>query len=216
MTVNVTDAVTTGEAVTVVIVIAVAPIETVTITEPVTLTTDNPGISVSDGGTVAESVSIHLAAVGEVAPSVVDGANIGEINSLVTDDPVLSVSDAVTTGEVLPSAAVIELQQFKVNSVTVTYVRRADWLDTIVDENLDGTTIRNRWRGHRWQSNAMTAAEFDTLFALQGQKVVLTTTNYSDRNADYKIYYDAELLNIRAAHRGPVREDILIEFRVRV
>jgi hypothetical protein len=106
-------------------------------------------------------------------------------------------------------------QVFKINGTTLARIVKADWLEAILAESLAGGTILGRWKGHAWQTEAMAAAEYDTLFALQGRRVSLTTTNYSNLNGDYKTYFEAVLLNIEAAHPGPIRQGVRVEFQVR-
>ncbi len=106
-------------------------------------------------------------------------------------------------------------QVFQVNGTTITALVKADWGDEIIDDDLAGQSIRNRWKMHVLQTEAMTAAEYDTLYALQGQKVTLTTTNYRNRNGDYKTYYDAVFLGIEAGHMGPIRQNVRAMLAVR-
>lgn len=107
-------------------------------------------------------------------------------------------------------------QDFKINGTTLAYVMTGEWREVEVDSALDGQTVHNRWREHVWQTGVMETSEFDGLYALEGQKVAIVTTNYANRNGDYKQYYGAELRRITARHVALNMEQLRCEFRVRL
>lgn len=107
-------------------------------------------------------------------------------------------------------------QVFGVNGTTINYVVNAQWIERPEDDYLNGQTVRNRWRTHTWQTEVMSASEFNTLYALEGQQVTITTVDYEDRTGNYKTYYGAELRSIGGDHDGPNFQNILIEFLVKV
>ena len=107
-------------------------------------------------------------------------------------------------------------QQHDINGTNVNHVT-AVWSDRPVNSFLNGKTTANRWRSHRWTSNVMTESEFNTLEALEGQTVSITTTKYSDRNnTNYVTYYDVKFLSITGTHSGPRFEGVSMEFAVLV
>lgn len=109
------------------------------------------------------------------------------------------------------------MQDFKLNASTFNRITRADWQDESAGVGLDGTTARLRWVRHVWSApEAMTAAEYDSLFALQGQRVTLTTTNYNERNGDYISYYGAICERVDGQHVGPIVVGVVAEFKVRL
>lgn len=108
-------------------------------------------------------------------------------------------------------------QIFKLNATTFARITRADWQDDSAGAGLDGATARQRVVTHTWQaSEGMTAAEFDSLYALEGRRVLLTTTAYSDRNGDFVSYYGAVCRRVEGRHEGPVVVDVQAEFMVRL
>ena len=108
-------------------------------------------------------------------------------------------------------------QDFKINATTFARITHADWADDSAGSGLDGTTARLRWVRHVWSApEGMTAAEYDALFAFQGQRVTLTTTNYEDRNGDFIPYYGAVCERVDGVHSGPVVAGVVAEFRVRL
>lgn len=105
---------------------------------------------------------------------------------------------------------------FRINSTWIVAVI-ANWIDIPAGQFFNGKTSRNRWRRHIWKTNVMTATEFDSIYALQGQRVSIITTDYDDRNnSNYKTYYNAELMRVGGDQNGPRFENIQIEFNVRV
>jgi hypothetical protein len=107
-------------------------------------------------------------------------------------------------------------QIFQINGATLTYVMEANWQEQPAGDFLNGQAAFNRWRRHTLRTNVMTAAEFDTLYALEGQKVSLTTTNYANRNGDYITYYDVEIKSITVQHDGPLMRDIQVDCLIRI
>lgn len=108
-------------------------------------------------------------------------------------------------------------QIFKLNGITFSRVTRADWQDDSAGAGLDGTTARQRWVRHTWQAQeGLTAAEFDSLYALEGQRVALTTTNYSDRNGDFVTYRGASCMRVDGRHEANLVIGVMAEFMVRL
>jgi len=94
-------------------------------------------------------------------------------------------------------------QVHAINGTTVEYIGQPDWIDKPLGGYLAGPTTHDRYRDHIWRTNIMTAAEFDTIFALMGQQVSITTTDYNDRDGDYKTYYNVVLESVDGTHEGP-------------
>jgi len=107
-------------------------------------------------------------------------------------------------------------QTFQINGSNLTYIAGADWPDQAGTQALDGDAPLLRWRRHVWSTNVMSASEWDTLAALEGQKVSITTTDYSDRNSDYATYYGCDFERLSGRHEGPVFVDVRAEFMVRI
>lgn len=107
-------------------------------------------------------------------------------------------------------------QIFKINGTTLSHITNGDWDETPETGYFNGKTPKNRWRPHRLSTDGMPASEYNTLFALLGQKVSLTTTNYADRNGDYRTYYGVDFQSIRGEHDGPIFRGVVAEFLVSV
>lgn len=107
-------------------------------------------------------------------------------------------------------------QIFALNGQTITNMMEANWEENPVANPLAGGTVFNRVRLHRWQTNVLTAAEFETILGRLGQAVSLTTTDYTNPNGDYVTYYGATLDTLAGEHSGPVYVGVTAEFRVRV
>jgi hypothetical protein len=106
-------------------------------------------------------------------------------------------------------------QQHYLNGAAINYINKPDWIDE-GSPVLNGETVFNRWRRHTWRAEVMPVSEFNTVYALEGQTVSLTTTDYSDRNGDYVTYYGARVTNVTGRQSGPLMTDVTIEFLVRV
>ena len=107
-------------------------------------------------------------------------------------------------------------QVFALNGVTYAYIEEAKWLENDQGKALDGEAVHNRWRGHSWLTQIMPISEFDVLYALEGQKVVITTTDYEDRNGDYKVYYVADLRQVFSRHVSQNMQQLQCEFLIRL
>ena len=109
-------------------------------------------------------------------------------------------------------------QVFRINSTEISRITHGDWLDEPGDaQALDGVTPLARWRRHTWRAEVLSAAEWNTLAALEGQKVSITTPDYGDRNAaDYVSYYGADFERLEGRHEGPVMMGVSADFLVRV
>lgn len=107
--------------------------------------------------------------------------------------------------------------QHAINGTNVNYVTTPQWIDEPAGGDFfNGKSSHNRWRLHRWESNIMTAAEFNTIYALEGTQVTITTTDYDSRNGDYVTYYVAELKSVSGRHEGPNMASVRADFLVRV
>ena len=111
-------------------------------------------------------------------------------------------------------------QMFQVNGVDYDYITKPDWADESQtgQAGLDGYETLNRWRRLTAMGpEGMPAADFDALFALEGQRVSVTVPDYNDRNgADYKTYYGAVLERVDGRHESINVVGVLCEFRVRI
>ena len=105
---------------------------------------------------------------------------------------------------------------FKINGTTLTYIMKADWQAEPIGQAFDGPQVYSRWHKHIWQTEAMSMSEFATLYALEGQKVNITTTNATDRNADYMTYYGVDFERITARHESQNVANVMCEFLVRL
>lgn len=107
-------------------------------------------------------------------------------------------------------------QTFKINGTSLSYITQAEWGNIELGQALDGGMIIGRWRQHILSTNVMSASEFNTFYALQGQRVTLTTTDYDTPNSDYKTYYEAIFETLEGLHDGPVFLNVQARFRVRL
>lgn len=107
-------------------------------------------------------------------------------------------------------------QIFALNGQILSYIIEATWDESPMASPLAGGTVFNRWRAHRWQTNVMPAAEFETIRGRLGQVVDLTTTDYANPNGDYVTYYGATLEGLTGEHTGPVVVGVQVDFTVRV
>ena len=107
---------------------------------------------------------------------------------------------------------------FKINGTSLTYIVDAQWNERPAGTQYHaGPVPFNRWRGVTLFTEGMTATEFDTLYALEGQRVTTTLPPYNDRNAsDYVTYYAAEIRSVSAEHQGPTMGGVTLEMMVRV
>jgi hypothetical protein len=123
-----------------------------------------------------------------------------------------SITPLITSGLEVAFAA----GSFVVNNTHIERITRGDWTDAPAGVGLDGKTGRQRWVSHVWQSNVMSAEEFNSLYSLEGQKVSIKTTNYADRNGDYITYYGVDFKRISGEHAGPIFTGVTCEFLVRL
>ena len=107
-------------------------------------------------------------------------------------------------------------QIHSLNGTIIQHVAKATWQDKPTAATLDGLNSVSRWRKHTWESNVMIHTEWNFIEAFEGQAVTLTTTNYNDRNAAYKTYYNAILTGIAGNPDGPRVTGIRFEFNVRL
>jgi hypothetical protein len=107
-------------------------------------------------------------------------------------------------------------QIFRLNSTALTRVTRGDWADDPAGSGLDGSMPRQRWVRHTWGADVLSAAEYDLIFAQEGQRVTITTPDYADRNGDYVDYFGALCQRVSGQHEGPVVVGVTAEFLVRL
>lgn len=106
---------------------------------------------------------------------------------------------------------------FKINGTTYNYLVNVAWMDGQPDEALDGTYSYSRWRNLTARADeAMTQAEFDSLFALMGQSISVTCSPYGNPAADYVTYYQARLVRVASRHAGPLHTGVTAEIEVMV
>lgn len=107
-------------------------------------------------------------------------------------------------------------QIFQINGTTITRMLRGDWTDDPAGSGLDGSTPRQRWVRHVWGADVLSAAEYNTLYAAEGQRVTITTPNYADRNGDYVDYFGVLCQRVSGSHDGPVVTNVAVDFLVRL
>jgi hypothetical protein len=108
-------------------------------------------------------------------------------------------------------------QDIALNGVAIPRLTTANWTDDPSSAGLDGSTPRLRWRRVTVGAEVLTAAEFNTIYALEGQRVSVDLPDYSDRNAaNYKRYYGALLQRVSGEHSGPAFAGVTAEFLVRL
>ena len=108
-------------------------------------------------------------------------------------------------------------QIFKINDSSITHINRANWLDRLTSQALDGVNPLRASRTHTWASDAMPASIFDLLSAQEGATVRLTTTDYNERNAtNYVEYPGAVLQSVIGQHAGPEMQGVMATFLVRI
>lgn len=107
---------------------------------------------------------------------------------------------------------------FTINSTTFSTVTRIDWQDDQASPGLDGNTPLLRWRRVIAQAaEVMTAANFNSLYAFEGQRVNITVPPYDDRNnATWKTYRGAICERVSGSHQGNVFVSVTAEFVVRL
>lgn len=105
-----------------------------------------------------------------------------------------------------------------INSTTISRLTRPDWQDTPGDSQaLAGTTSTARWRRLLAAADALSAAEWNALRAVEGQRVTITAPPYADRNAAaWQTYYGAILERLDGRHEGPIVVGVSAEFMVRI
>lgn len=109
-----------------------------------------------------------------------------------------------------------QTQEFEINGAVITHVNRANWVDRLTSQALDGVNPLRASRTHTWAADAMPASIFDLLTVQEGAIVRLRTTNYSDRNGDYAEYPGTVLQSVAAQHAGPEMSGVLVTFLVRI
>lgn len=107
-------------------------------------------------------------------------------------------------------------QVFQINGTNLSYPIKADWQPAPVNQSLNGLTPHDRWTPHTLVAEWMPATEFDTLYGYQGAIVSLTTTNFDNRNSDYKVYFGVEFKSISGEHVGPIFQNVTMEFLIRL
>jgi hypothetical protein len=106
---------------------------------------------------------------------------------------------------------------FKINGITINRITKGDWRDEPANLGLDGMLPRLRWVRHIWSAEVVAASDYNSLYALEGQQMSLTTVNYSDRNsANYQTYYTAICERVEGQHQGNLFNGVTAEFLVRL
>lgn len=107
---------------------------------------------------------------------------------------------------------------FLINGITISRMTKPDWQDSPGDsQSLYGAAPTARWRRLVCPAEALTATEWDTLRALEGQRVSVTAPPYADRNAaSWVTYYGAIFDRLTGSHEGPIHLSVTAEFMVRV
>ena len=106
---------------------------------------------------------------------------------------------------------------FKINGTTYTYLINVQWADSQPAEAFDGTYSYVRWRTLQARGDeAVTQAEFDSLYALEGQAVSVTCSPWENPAADYVTYYQARIKRVASRHAGPLHTGVVAEIEVRV
>jgi hypothetical protein len=104
-----------------------------------------------------------------------------------------------------------------VNGTAIARLTTANWTDDPASAGLDGSTPRLRWVRVTVGAEVLTAAEFNTLYALEGQRVSVDLPPYGDRNnANYKRYFGALCQRVSGEHSGPAFVGVSCDFLVRV
>ena len=105
---------------------------------------------------------------------------------------------------------------YSINGTTIP-VTDSIWQDPPAGQSLAGETIEPRFKPHTWKTNVMTAANFDALYAFEGQQVTLVTNDYADRNnTTFVTYHLAELKAVTGQHSGPLMINVTADFLVRI
>lgn len=107
-------------------------------------------------------------------------------------------------------------QVFQLNGANLTYVMQGHWEPLAIAEALSGQVVFNRYRRHRWQTNVMPVAEYQSLRAVQGRICNITTTDHTNPNSDFATYYGALVESVQGTHTGPVFQNVSVTFMVRV
>lgn len=109
-------------------------------------------------------------------------------------------------------------QQFAINGTVIDRVTRPDWIDEAGDaQNHAGATPLARWRRVTARAEVLSMTEWNTLRAVEGQRVSIAVPPYDDRNAsDYRTYYGAEFVSLEGRQEGPAVTGVAAEFLVRL
>lgn len=106
---------------------------------------------------------------------------------------------------------------FTINSTTFTTITRVDWQDDAASPGLDGHTPLLRWRRLVAQADVMSAANFNSLYAFEGNRCAVTAPPYTNRNATtWQTYQGAICERVSGLHQGNVFTGVSAEFRVRL
>jgi len=103
---------------------------------------------------------------------------------------------------------------FKINGTALTFITGAQWDFKNSTGKLDGQTAVNNFQQHTWGTNVMTEPEFNTLFALQGEKVTIETIDY-DTLSSFTTY-PADFESITATHEGENFVGVSLRFLVSI
>jgi len=101
---------------------------------------------------------------------------------------------------------------FEINSTPLTFIAAAQWNDLNLTSKVDGQVLINNYQRHTWGTNVMAMAEYDLLFALQGQKVSISTIDIDTRNT-FRIY-QAILQDVNGTQAGINMVGVSLRFLV--
>lgn len=109
-------------------------------------------------------------------------------------------------------------QTIQINGTNYTYLVKADWQTDLAGQELAGQTPTERWaRLVLAAPEGMPAADFDVIFALEGQQVSVAAPPYNDRNAsNFITYYGAILEGVSGDHSGPLMTNVVCQLQVRL
>ena len=103
---------------------------------------------------------------------------------------------------------------FTINFVPLTFITSAQWDDKNHIQKLDGQTLISNYQSHTWAASIMTVAEYNALFALNGQLVSINTTDFDNR-LGFKEYM-AILLNVDGTQAGINMVGVNLSFTIRL
>ena len=103
----------------------------------------------------------------------------------------------------------------EINGVQYEYLTTHQWRDPIQEDGADGFKVFKRFKKLQITGRVMPFTEYSTLEALEGQAVVLKSTDYESRNEE-KIYRWAVLDDVSYNHIALNAEAVIARFTVLV